>query len=253
LSDIDKFTLHRLSLLVEKGIKAYDTYEFHTIYHALYNFCSIDLSSFYLDIAKDPLYVLPPNSVKRKGIQTVMYILTDSIARLMAPILPFTSEEVWQHMPVYDGKEESIHLASQVNLKPEWKNDALAKTWETILEVRGEVTKALELARVKKLIGHPLDASVAIHAQGDYKTVLETYKDILKDIFIVSAAFLTESKEADSYESPDIEGLSIKIDKAKGQKCERCWTYDLTTGQNLTYENACARCCTALEEIGPIS
>ena len=250
LSDIDKFTLHRLGNLIEKALKSYDTYEFHTIYHALYNFCSIDLSSFYLDIAKDPLYVLPPKSLKRRAIQTVMYTLTDAIARLMAPMLPFTADEVWQFMPVYPGKEESIHLATQVMSSDEWNNDGLAEVWDAILEVRGEVTKALELARVKKLIGHPLDASVSIYATGKSREVLDQYKEILKDIFIVSSASLLNTKGEDAYDSPTLEDLSIVIDKAPGEKCQRCWTYDVTTGKNTVFENACERCCTALEEIG---
>ena len=251
LSDLDQYILHRLGILVDKGLKAYETYEFHTIYHALYNFCSIDLSSFYLDIAKDPLYVLPPKSLKRRAIQTVMYTITDAIARLMAPMLPFTAEEVWQHMPAYPGKEESIHLAAQVDFDSQWKNEALGETWAVMLSVRGEVTKALELARVKKLIGHPLDASVAIYATGPSRDVLEKYKTILKDIFIVSAACILDSKGDSAYESQEIEDLSIVIGKAPGEKCERCWTYDTSTGKNPVYENACERCCNALEEIGP--
>ncbi len=250
LSDVDKFTLHKLGLLVEKAVKAYDTYEFHTIYHALYNFCSIDLSSFYLDIAKDPLYVLPAKSLKRRGIQTVMHILTDSIARLMAPMLPFTADEVWQHMPAYPGKEESIHLAARAVFEPEWKNEELAGVWDRILDIRGDVTKALELARVQKLIGHPLDASVALCATGENREVLERYKDILKDIFIVSSASLLSEKQEGAYESPVIEDLSIVIGKAPGEKCQRCWTYDVSTGKNPVFENACDRCCKALEEIG---
>lgn len=252
LTDIDKFTLHKLGLLVEKAVKAYDTYEFHTIYHALYNFCSIDLSSFYLDIAKDPLYVLPPKSLKRRGIQTVMHILTDSIARLMAPMLPFTADEVWQHMPAYPGKEESIHLAARAVFEPEWNNPELAGVWDRILDIRGDVTKALELARVQKLIGHPLDASVALCATGENREVLERYKDILKDIFIVSSASLLSEKQEGAYESPVIEDLSIVIGKAPGEKCQRCWTYDVSTGKNPVFENACDRCCKALEEIGTV-
>ncbi|MBU1171118.1 MAG: isoleucine--tRNA ligase [Proteobacteria bacterium] len=250
LTDIDKFTLHKLGLLVEKGLKAYDTYEFHVIYHALYNFCSIDLSSFYLDIAKDPLYVLPKKSLKRRGIQTVMHMVIQAISRLMAPVLPFTSEEVWQHIPDYPGKEESIHLADQVAVESLWKNESLAGKWETILEIRGEVTKALEVARAKKLIGHPLDASVTIHAQGIHHQILGEYSDILKDILIVSSASLMDDKGQMDYSSPDIEGLSIGIGKAPGEKCERCWTYDASTGKDSRFENACARCCAALEEIG---
>lgn len=250
LSDIDKFTLNKLGNLVDKGLKSYENYEFHTIYHSLYNFCTIDLSSFYLDIAKDALYVLPSDSTARRSIQTVMYYLVDSISRLMAPILPFTSEEIWSSMPDYEGKAESIHLVEQTKANPVWKNTEIVEKWEAILEIRGEVTKALEEARVKKLIGHPLDASVNIMVAGKYYDILNEYKDILKDLFIVSASELVEEVAGGSYESSDIEGLSIEIQKAAGEKCERCWTYDVTTGTNDKYANACERCCNALDEIG---
>ena len=250
LTDIDKFTLHKLGKLVEKGLNAYETYEFHTIYHSLSNFCTIDLSSFYLDIAKDSLYVLPENAADRRGIQTVMYKLVDAIAKLMAPILPFTSEEVWASMPDFDGKAESIHLTEQTVSEPAWQNEALVEKWEVILSVRGDVTKALEAARVKKLIGHPLDASVNIKVTGTHADILGEYKDILKDLFIVSASQLVESVSDDAYQSDDIEGLSIEIQKAPGEKCDRCWTYDVSTGANDKYENACERCCNALDEIG---
>lgn len=254
LSDLDKYILHRLTVLIENGLESYETFEFHTIYHTLYNFCSIELSSFYLDVAKDSLYVYAPASEKRKSIQTVMYILTNAIVRFMAPLLPFTSEEVWGHMPDCEGKEESIHLAEQVTVNHAWKNDELAATWETILDVRSEVTKALEEARVKKLIGHPLDASVSINVSGAYRETLDGYSDILKDIFIVSDASLADGEKAvGAYESKDVEGLSILIGKAPGEKCERCWTYDVTTGANPKYANSCEKCCTALDEIGTSS
>jgi isoleucyl-tRNA synthetase len=250
LSDVDKYTLHKLGILVDKALKSYETYEFHVIYHALYNFCSIDLSSFYLDIAKDPLYVLPKNAPKRRAIQTVMDILIRAISKVMAPILPFTADEVWQHMPAWPGKEESIHLADQVAAAPEWKNDELAGRWDTILAVRADVTKALETARIKKLIGHPLDASVTLFATGTCREVLEPYADILKELFIVSRATLADDDSETDYVSEDIDGLKIGIGKAPGEKCERCWNYDLSTGKDPRFENACARCCAALEEIG---
>jgi isoleucyl-tRNA synthetase len=250
LSDVDKYTLHKLGILVDKALKSYETYEFHVIYHALYNFCSIDLSSFYLDIAKDPLYVLPKNAPKRRAIQTVMDILIRAISKVMAPILPFTADEVWQYMPAWPGKEESIHLADQVAAAPEWKNDELAGRWDTILAVRADVTKALETARIKKLIGHPLDASVTLFATGTCREVLEPYADILKELFIVSRATLADDDSETDYVSEDIDGLKIGIGKAPGEKCERCWNYDLSTGKDPRFENACARCCAALEEIG---
>ena len=111
MPEIDRFALHKLQELIEKGRKAYDAYEFHVIYHALFNYCTLDLSAFYLDILKDRLYTSPPQSVERKSAQTVLHMILDAIARLMAPILPFTSDEIWQYMPTRRGKESNIHLS----------------------------------------------------------------------------------------------------------------------------------------------
>nr|MBL0715976.1 isoleucine--tRNA ligase [Desulfobacterales bacterium] len=160
LVDLDRFTLHRLQVLVQRAQKAYETYEFHMIYHALHNFCTLDLSAFYLDILKDRLYTSAPAAVARRGAQTVMYIVLDTMARLMAPILAFTAEEVWQYIPAVPDKPASVHGAPMPTVKPEWQDEALADKWRHLLAVRGEVTSALEAARSAKLIGHPLDAAL---------------------------------------------------------------------------------------------
>ena len=160
MPEIDRFALHKLQHLVEKTLKAYDAYEYHIIYHALYNYCTLDLSAFYLDILKDRLYTSPPKSAARKSAQTVMYLLMDSLARLMAPLLPVTADEIWKHMPGLKDKASSVHLTLLPAVNSQWKDESLAQSWEKILQVRAEVTKALEEARSQKRIGHPLDASV---------------------------------------------------------------------------------------------
>ncbi|MCP4111240.1 MAG: isoleucine--tRNA ligase [Desulfobacteraceae bacterium] len=249
MPDIDKFTLHTLTRLVEKGNKAYDSYEFHVIYHSLYNYCTVDLSSFYLDILKDRLYTSPPESDQRRSAQTVMYAVLDSIVRLMAPLLPFTAEEVWKYMPENKGKEESVHFISLPDVKEEWKNAELAKKWNQLLDVRGEVTKALEEARAKKEIGHSLDASVTICTDSDLFDVLNSYADDLRAMFIVSNVSLAREKEPGAYESKEVEGLSVKVGPAPGEKCERCWVHDPSVGANSEHPTVCRRCCGALENI----
>ena len=175
MPEIDRFTLHKLQLLVEKARRAYDLYEYHTIYHALHNFCAVDLSALYLDILKDRLYTSPAASRERRSAQTVLHALLDTLARLMAPILPFTSEEIWQHMPAAPGKPASIHLALLPAVDAALVDADLAERWELLLRVRGEVTKALEEARVKKEIGHALDAAVTIAADAELYARLAPY------------------------------------------------------------------------------
>ena len=243
MPDIDRFALHRLQKLIEKTTRAYDQFEFHTIYHALYNYCTLDLSAFYLDILKDRLYTSPPKSAERRSAQTVMHIMIDTVSKVMAPILPFTAEEIWTYMPERKDKETSIHLASLPVVNEELKDEELAQKWELLLKVRGEVTKALEQARTAKLIGHPLDASVTISANKDLYNDLHLYTEDLKSIFIVSqASLIKEETLSGAYESNDIEGLSILIEPATGEKCERCWVHDPSVGTSQEHPTICKRC-----------
>lgn len=253
MQGIDRFILHRLHGVLCRCIAAYDSYEFHTIYHTLHNFCVVDLSAFYLDIIKDRLYTSPATDNTRRDAQTAMYLILDSITRLMAPILPFTAEEVWQHMPEFEGRLESVHLSERPLAEDAWKDEALAAEWEKIREVRAEVTKALEEARILKLIGHPLDASIAIKLPThELKDLFSAFGEDLRDIFIVSNAILTDTLGDDCFMSKEIEGLGVKVTKAQGEKCERCWKYDMSVGHETCQEGACKRCSNALEIIATI-
>ena len=251
LQDIDRYMLHRFQELVRRALKAYETYEFHVIYHALHNFCVLDLSAFYLDILKDRLYTSPPASTARRSAQTVMYTLLSGMARMMAPILAFTAEEIWRHMPGWQGKSANIHFEALPEVNPEWIDEKLSGKWETILAIRGEVTKALENARVNKLIGHPLDASVTLSVPGDAHDVLKEYHAQLGHIFIVSQAALADAGTSlpDAYTSEDVEGLQISVARAAGAKCDRCWIYDPTVGEDNEHPTVCLRCRTQLTEI----
>ncbi len=250
MQELDRFILHRLGEIIKKSITAYERYEFHTIHHALHNFCVVDLSSFYLDIIKDRLYTSPPDSDARKNAQSVIYLLLDSLVKIMAPILPFTSEEIWKFMPEFKGKKESVHLELLPEADKSWEDNDLAAKWKKILDVRAEVTKALEEARVKKLIGHPLDAEILIYIPDDnYRHTMDGFGEDLRDIFIVSAASLTDKKDKNAYLSTEINGLEIVVNRANGEKCERCWKYDPSTGKNEQHPGICSRCLKALEEL----
>ena len=250
MPEIDRFALHKLQQLVEITLKAYGAYEYHVIYHALYNYCTLDLSAFYLDILKDRLYTLPPKSVGRKSAQTVMYLLMDTLVRLMAPLLPFTADEIWKHMPGFKDKASSVHLTLLPAFNSQWKDESLAQKWEKILQVRAEVTKALEKARTEKRIGHPLDAAVIISAEEDLYNALKPYAEDLRFIFIVSKVTLLENERVDaSFESENVAGLSIKVEVAEGEKCERCWVHETSVGSNKEQPSICGRCQQALAEM----
>ncbi len=270
MSDMDRFMLHKLGFVLNKALKAYDTYEFHTVYHTVYNFCTVDLSAFYLDIIKDRLYTFPAKDKARRDAQTVMYLTLDAITRLLAPILPFTTEEVWKEMPSFkkpaddgqiaDQKLESVHLTLRPAADPEWQDDNLAAKWEKIINVRSDVTKALEEARVAKEIGHSLDASIGIYVDdADVKEILSSFGKDLRDVFIVSDAYLLaqpiqsisdkDSADNESENKESIKTLQITVKKAQGEKCDRCWKYDTTTGARADHPGTCSRCAGALDKI----
>jgi len=250
LLEIDQFALHQLQAIITKARKAYETYEFHVIYHALYNYCTLDLSAFYLDILKDRLYTAPPTSQARRSAQTVLHHILDAMARLMSPILPFTAEEIWKYMPSPDESKDSIHLLYLPEVGSSWKNDELGRKWELLLDIRGEVTKALEAARANKLIGHPLDAAVTIGVTAEMYADLKSYEQELRYIFIVSQANLAQSPlEVQAFQSEEVPGLHIVVDPSPGEKCERCWTHSTSVGSDDNHATICDRCIGAMQQL----
>ncbi|MDA3896932.1 MAG: isoleucine--tRNA ligase [Desulfobacteraceae bacterium] len=254
MTDLDKFALHSLQELIERSSNAYDSFDFHVIYHSLYNYCTVGLSSFYLDILKDRLYTSNPVSVKRRSAQTVIYHILDAIAKIMAPILPFTSEEIWRFMPVTANRAGSIHLAEFPASDENFKNPELAKQWGMIIDVRGEVTKVLENARVEKVIGHSLDASVTLNTSKELYDLLVCYENDLRSIFIVSELILINPDDTDTsdkaFVATEIDGLTIKVGAAAGEKCQRCWVYDLSVSEHPENESICSRCQAELDSMG---
>ncbi len=250
MSELDRFILHRLHYVVKRCLDSYDRYEFYTIYHTLHNFCTVDLSAFYLDIIKDRLYTSPAGDPLRRDAQSVMYIILNSIVKIMAPILPFTADEIYQHMPANEDKKESIHLEPMVEVDEQWKNDDLSAIWENIRSLRAEVTKALEKARKDKLIGHPLDASLEIKLPDtDLKEQVANLTQNLNDIFIVSQAKIVDTIDDTAYQGQEIEGLAIQVSKAAGEKCERCWRFDEIIGNDNDHPTTCKRCVQSLNKI----
>ncbi|RJR24911.1 MAG: isoleucine--tRNA ligase [Desulfobacteraceae bacterium] len=248
MEEIDRWALDRLSRLDERLTKAYDDFEFHLVYHGIHNFCVLDLSSFYLDIIKDRLYTAPKNSRERRSGQTAMNIILEALVRLMAPILSFTAEEIWGYMGK-EGRTESIHADIFLPLNPDFRDNELAERWEGITAVRKEVTKALEISRKDKLIGHPLDAAVTIGLPPEILGKLIPYEYKLRSIFIVSSVVLKDSDAVvGGHQSETMPGVKILVSPSGDPKCDRCWVRDPSVGQYKEHPTICYRCLSSLNQ-----
>jgi isoleucyl-tRNA synthetase len=243
LDEVDRWVLDRLARLVDRVRRAYEEYQFHTVVHSVHNFCAVDLSALYLDVIKDRLYTSAPDDPRRRAAQTACYDVFNALARLMAPILTFTTEEAWRYAP--GARSESVHLERFPEVPLEWLDDTLKREWDRLLEVRREVAKALETARAQKLIGSGLEARVRIaSAPEDLPGLLRTKHELLPTLFIVSRVDLEPraGRASVHYESQDIPGLVIDVDRAPGEKCERCWTRSEEVGRDRAHPTLCARC-----------
>lgn len=249
LLEIDRWALLRLEQVREKVTQAYDAYEFHTLYHTVHNFCAIDLSSIYLDILKDRVYTAKPDSVERRAAQTAMYEILDTLVRLVSPVLTFSAEEVWQHMPKVAGMPESIQLADWPAARSEYLDKQLEDKWNKLLTVRSELTKALEQARRTKVIGHSLDAAITIYASDEVYEQLNALGEELATLLIVSKANVNHGVQ----QAPDIAyrsaelPLAVVVTPAQGEKCERCWIYSDTIGEDAEHGTLCERCAGVLK------
>jgi isoleucyl-tRNA synthetase len=244
MPEIDRWALHQLEMLKERVLTAYQDFAFHVIFQDVNGFCTVEMSSFYLDILKDRMYTGKADSLSRRSAQTVLHEILDTLLRLLAPVLSFTADEAWQHMPAR--KEQSVHLAAFPLLHPEWKDDSLVERWDRIMKVRGDVSKALELARAAKTIGHSLDAAVTIAAPADLLGFLREYESELQSIFIVSKVTLVDSLEGECWNSENIAGLKIQVAAAPGVKCERCWCYSEELGTVGEHPAICPKCTAAV-------
>jgi isoleucyl-tRNA synthetase len=248
--ELDRWILARTQTLIGRCRKAYSNYEFHVVYHALNNFCSVDLSALYLDVVKDRLYCSPAVGVPRRSAQTALWRILDVLVRLMAPILSFTAEEIWGYVPTIGTRAASVFLADFPGAESSPGDDSLLGTWERLLAVRDAVTKALEDARQRGQIGHSLDACVRLSFDvgSDLARLLEPRRNDLATLFIVSAVEFSERLGADA-ESAIVPGLRVSIEHAGGEKCARCWNYRTTVGADPRYPSICAPCAEALSHV----
>jgi isoleucyl-tRNA synthetase len=243
LEEVDRFVLDRLARLVDRARRAYEEYQFHTVFHSVHNFCAVDLSALYLDIIKDRLYTAAPGDPRRRAAQTACHDILSALVRLMAPILTFTSEEAWRYLP--GPRAESVHLERFPEVPLEWLDDRLHREWERLLEVRREVARALETARGRKQIGSGLEAAVRITAAPeDLPALLAAKAALLATVFIVSRVTVAPGPPGGlvHYESQEIPGLVIEVDRAPGRKCARCWVWSEHVGEHAGHPELCERC-----------
>jgi isoleucyl-tRNA synthetase len=250
MEELDRWMLERTSDLVKKCREWYATYEFHRVYHALHDFCVVDLSSFYYDMLKDRLYTMAPDNKSRRSAQTAVLEITSALVRLAAPILTFTAEEIWKYLPKTVDDPDSVHMAlfsSEAALRTALPAEKIAN-WELLAKVRAEVLKALEIARNEKRINSGLEAKVLLNADPELTVKLKPYLAELPALFIVSQVDFF-SAGAGGYKSEVVPRLEIMVQKAAGAKCERCWNYSTRVGENTRYPTVCERCTAALNEI----
>ena len=243
LEEVDRYALMRLNDVVKASIDGYENFEFHMIFHAIHNFCVIDMSNFYLDVIKDRLYVEKSDSVTRRAAQTTIYRVLDTITRLVAPILAFTSEEIWKFMPHYSSCNTESVLFNEMPKPKANVDEALVARWDRIHLVRDDVKKALEIARTEKVIGASLDAEVNVYADGEMYDFLNSIDD-LSAVFIVSKANLIKGGEGEfKGEQP----IWVTVKHAEGEKCARCWKYSGDIGTDTKHPCLCARCASVLK------
>jgi isoleucyl-tRNA synthetase len=241
LWDIDKWALHKMQLLKERVLKAYNDYEFHIVYHALHNFCAVDISSLYLDVLKDRLYTFAKDSKDRRAAQTALAEILTDLLKLLAPVLVYTADEAWGYLPEHLRREQSVHLAEFPSVRSEYKlSPAVAAEWDTLLRVRAVASKQLEEARRAEMIGSSLQASLTI-TPGDDATAsaLKKYEGQLYDLMIVSHIVIAPaSDEARATE----EKVLVTVAPAPGEKCVRCWHVRESVGTISGHQQICAEC-----------
>lgn len=233
--EIDRWALAQIDHITRRVLGAYERYDFTEVYQTLYSYATVELSSLYFDILKDRLYTAAPKSVARRSAQTAIFEIVHRLTRLMAPILAFTADEIWEHLPGL--KEDSVHLTVFPDTKDEWKDEVLLERYARLFELRGIVTKALEEARTGKLIGAPLEAKVTIATDVETRDFLASFGDDLRFLFLVSQVTLVDGTET-----------AVVVGQADGTKCERCWNYTVDVGRDARFPTACDRCVTNLKE-----
>ncbi|MEE1186596.1 MAG: isoleucine--tRNA ligase [Acutalibacteraceae bacterium] len=238
LESIDKWAIAKLNEVISKAKKGYDEFEYHNVVSAVHNYCVVDLSNFYLDVLKDRLYVQKPDSLSRRAAQTTMYIILDALALLLAPIISFTADEIWSYMP-HDKSKNAENIVfndfpTEIDIDVD---EAFMKDWAVMHLVRDDVKKALENARNEKIIGASLEAKVSVNGTNETEQVLKKFANEMADLFITSDAQVSDKEEQFK---GDV--VSVSVERAEGEKCERCWCYSKDVGSNAKHPDVCAKC-----------
>ncbi|MBN3881084.1 MULTISPECIES: isoleucine--tRNA ligase [unclassified Nostoc] len=255
LPELDRYMLHRITEVFEEVTEAFESFQFFRFFQTVQNFCVVDLSNFYLDVAKDRLYISAKDAFRRRSCQTVLKIALENLARAIAPVLSHTAEDIWQYFP-YKTPYKSVFEAGWVQVEEKWRNPELAEFWETLRQLRTDVNKVLEQARIEKLIGSSLEAKALIHIPhkqlGDAIKAFNPVKgngiDELRYLLLTSQVELLDSAEGlQGLEyTAQTEDWTIAVVKADGQKCDRCWNYSIHVGESAEHPLICERCVAAL-------
>lgn len=247
LEELDKYALMKLDEVLKVSRDAFEVYDYHTAAHSLHTFCVVEMSNFYFDVLKDRLYTSAPENQTRRAAQTVLYKVLDALTLMLTPILAFTADEIWQSMPHDKSRNAQSPLFNEIPQPDFIEADAdfIAK-WERIHSVRYDVQKALELARNEKIIGKPLEAKVELFAQGELYDFLKSVEADLPEIFITSSVTVSNGE---GEVKGDVEGLSVTVSKADGEKCERCWKFSSTVGSDAEHPTLCAHCASVMKEL----
>jgi isoleucyl-tRNA synthetase len=250
MEGIDQYMLRQTNEFAADVRRWYQEFAFHKIYQRVSNFCIVDLSAFYFDVLKDRLYISAPKSQARRSAQTAIWQIGEALVRLLAPIMSFTAEEVWNYLPKISGRTESVHLAKFpapadiLGANVAVTDEGEPREWQTLRSVRDEVLKSLEEARNNKMIGTGLEAHVSLSASEPVYSLLSRHAGELRYLFIVSAVTLTRAA------GNGTGSVHVEVKKADGLKCERCWNYSTHVGEDKEYPTVCERCSATLKELG---
>ena len=255
LPQLDKYMLHRIREVFQEVTEAFDSFQFFRFFQTVQNFCVVDLSNFYLDIAKDRLYISAPNAFRRRSCQTVIHIALENLARAIAPVLCHTAEDIWQYLP-YKTPYKSVFEAGWVQLEDKWHNPELAEFWQQLRQIRTDVNKVLEQARVEKLIGSSLESKILLYVKDEQlRSSVNTLNpavgngiDELRYLFLSSQVDLVGSPEKlqDVKYNSQSDSWGIGVVNADGEKCDRCWNYSTHVGESAEHPLICERCVSAL-------
>ena len=248
--EIDRWALAKAHRVIDGVLQAYEDYQFHRVYHLVHDFCTVELSAFYLDVLKDRMYTFAPNSVERRSGQTAMYEILLALTRLLAPVLVHTTEEVWGHVRHHAGGEESIHLTLMPEVNPSYFDEELERRWDELELVRTDAAREIEKLRAAKTLGSSLEASVELSTDDpELLKLLRAYESQLPTLFIVSEARVKEGQDAAAPKGELLSALGIRVTRSQHPKCARCWNLRPSVGQDAAHPTICDRCVVVVRQL----